>query len=141
MTSSDTLIEHHRIVALTLKYAMALDTKDWDSLIACFAPDAILRTRLATVAFQGHSSIRQGMAEITAALVGNLHSTTNHQYEIDGDEAAGTCMFVSYQWIGDTKLPGNLRLHAGRYDDRLKRIDGNWLFSDRTINLMCEHEF
>ena len=140
MTDS-TSADLDRIVALTFDYAMALDTKNWDGLVACFTPDGILRTSFSPTPFVGREGIREGMARITADIIGNLHPTSNHQYVIDGDQAHGTAIFVSYQWIGDPSIPGNYRIHAGRYFDKLVRLDSVWMFADRHINLMSKREF
>lgn len=132
------LVDRRRIEDLTFAYAIALDTKDWEALAACFAEDGILRLGVSPRVFCGRDAIRAGMAEITGHLVGNLHPTANHQYVVDGDRATGTCLFVSYQWTGATERPGALHLHAGRYRDDLVRSGDGWLIRDRTIDLQCQ---
>ena len=129
------------IIQLTFDYAIALDTKRWDDLAACFSADGILRTRFVPEPLQGHEAIKEWMNKITAEIVGNLHQTTNHQYITDAETASGTCMFVAYQWIGDSMVPGNLRVHAGRYEDHLVRVDGLWRFKNRLIDLQCQRVF
>jgi ketosteroid isomerase-like protein len=137
----DRLLDRQRIVDLTYAYAMALDTKDWEALTNCFAKDGILRLNQAQKVFEGREAIKVGMAQATASIIGNLHPTCNHRYVVESDVARGTCIFVSYQWVADTRRPGALHLHAGRYTDILAREGAEWLFRDRTIDLQCIREF
>ena len=41
MSADQSLRDHNEIIAVTYRYALALDTRDWALLKDCFTPDAI----------------------------------------------------------------------------------------------------
>jgi hypothetical protein len=57
------------------------------------------------------------------------HMMTNVTFRIEGDTAAGGCYLTYYHCKS-----GKATLQAiGRYQDELRKVDGNWLFQYRRV--------
>ena len=56
--------------------------------------------------------------------------------EIDGDRASGRCQTQEYMKIKD----GTTRAIGGLYEDKMVRVDGEWLFSERVYRIVAEYK-
>ena len=56
--------------------------------------------------------------------------------EIDGDTAWGRCQTQEYMRVKD----GTTRAIGGLYRDKMVRVDGQWLFSERIYNIVAEYK-
>lgn len=105
---------------------MAIDGRDFAGLAACFTPDGI---------WAGPKGERKGRAEIADYVemaVGHLtatqHIATNFRVETDGSSAAMHSSFIATHI-----LHGDIYQIGGRYEDRIMRDGGIWLFARRDI--------
>ncbi len=107
-----------------VRYAAAIDDRDWEAVGACFAEDAR--------ATYGGSPIGPGRAAIVAALRGWLtasastHLVGGVSIDVDGDRASAGQTAVAYRVEA-----GRLVLRGLRYSDSLRRRDGRWEITDR----------
>jgi uncharacterized protein (TIGR02246 family) len=107
-------------------YPHALDTRDFDAYAALFTEDGELT-------LQGNTS--KGRAAIKAfvsALPAEprvIHPITNLSYRIDGDTATGGAYWQDVGLVNGA--PGVLI--AGRYEDTLRRVNGEWRIAKRSI--------
>ena len=113
------------IKVLKARYADACDRNyDADTLASLFTEDAIWDGGLFGV-YEGREAIRQFFQGVPADIPFARHYMTNPIIAVDGDEATGewylfqTCTFAQ----GNQAIFG-----AGRYDERYRRVDGEWKF-------------
>jgi uncharacterized protein (TIGR02246 family) len=107
-------------------YPRALDASDWDAYAATYTEDGEL-------VLLGNSS--KGRAAIKSFLAAQpagervIHVISNLSYKIDGDTATGGAY---WQDIGNVNgAPGVVV--AGHYDDSLRKANGAWNFTKRSI--------
>lgn len=125
------LLDRQEIDDLLVRYATAVDTKDWDLYETCFTPDAFID-------YESAGGIKGKLPEVRAWLEKTLvmfpmtqHVVCNRVVEIDGD--AGTARSVFYNPMG---LPQEgarqiLFFDGGYYNDKLVRTDQGWKISER----------
>jgi uncharacterized protein (TIGR02246 family) len=107
-------------------YPHALDTRDFDAYAALFTEDGEL-------SLQGNTS--KGRAAIKAfvsALPAEprvIHPITNLSYTVDGDTATGGAYWQDVGLVNGA--PGVLI--AGRYEDTLRKVGGEWRITTRSI--------
>jgi 3-phenylpropionate/cinnamic acid dioxygenase small subunit len=118
---------------LFVRYAFALDEGDVEGIVACFAPGAALESPVLGVQ-AGDAAIR-GFAERFSAFQrkGNQlrHVMTNFAIDVDGDAARARCYLVNILTRDGKTIVGP----PGRYDCKLARHGGAWLFQHRLVVL------
>jgi 3-phenylpropionate/cinnamic acid dioxygenase small subunit len=121
------------VEAVLLRYATALDTRDWDLLRSVFVADGV-----ADYGDLG-GGVHHGVEAITAVVDRALepfsatqHLITNVVVELDGDEAAATCYLqahhVAHPPDGTTRF-----VVGGIYRDRLRRTADGWRIVHREL--------
>lgn len=127
------LRQEREIIALTVRYAWAIDHRRFEELADVFAPDA--------TADYGRLGFHQGPRAIGAAVAGALarfdrtqHIVANHQVTIEGDQAQGRCYFQAQHVI---TAPGGDRNHtvAGDYLDRFRLTADGWRIAARELRV------
>ena len=120
------------------RYMWAIDTGDIETLVGCFSADGALHSPIVG-SFSGHEAIRK-FARRFAALpqqgIQLRHLISNLVIDPDGDDAANVkCYLVVY-----VTQDGSSRLLApGRYECRLRKEAGRWVFTDRLVTM--DHEY
>lgn len=125
-----------QIRQLLARYNLAIDFGDADGWAACFAPDGVFEckgvpdgsplggryqgTDALRVYAETHRSVTKGRAR---------HWNANTMIEGDGNTATMTC-YLLVLTVG-----GPLRGVTGVYHDRLRKVDGEWRFIERSIAL------
>lgn len=150
--------DHTEILELAARYCHTVDYRDWDGLSKIFTDDVHFGTHLNSwsvhlerlpglrLALVGHDEIRgffegppgendesvrlQQRAAVQEGNVSNLHIPTVQSIEVDGDRATMLCNFT-FHYLED---PPRMTAY-GRYRDRLKKIDGQWKFAHRFIDI------
>ena len=131
-----TLEDRFAIQDLVASYSWALDTGDIDALVACFTPDA----RMIEEVFEdpdiweGHAGIRKVSEHYSNApnFPGRQHHTSQLQVEGDTDACTARSFVFVTECHGE---PPYLLRFTGYYQDKLVKIAGHWLFSERIIRL------
>jgi len=128
------LIDHNAIVAVCVRYATALDRRDWPLLRDCFEPDVI-----ADYAGIGRIVGYEGLEAVCRAalepLQASQHLLGNHAVQVTGDEADGTTYFRA-QHVRPGTPGGDNYIVAGIYTDRFVRRDHNWRISRRKLDVV-----
>ena len=107
-------------------YPHVLDTRDFDAYAALYTEDGELSLQGNTV--KGRAAIKAFVGALPAEPR-VIHPITNLSYTIDGDTATGGAY---WQDIGLTSgTPGVLI--AGRYEDTLRKVNGQWQIAKRNI--------
>ena len=120
----------NEIVSLTVKYCWALDERDWDSLSEVFSSDAY--AKYGVTEHKGIDSIIEKCQKALLPLDFSHHMVTNHVVELEGDEATCKCYFQAQHVRNST--PGGVNfIIAGKYEDELTRINGEWKISSRVL--------
>jgi len=117
-------------------YNIAGDRMRLDALAATFTEDGVLETPASTL--RGRAGIAAGLggggprsAEGAAAPTGRRptfvrHHLTTSLLDLTGpDTAAGRTYFMVFTDVGPD--------HAGFYVDKLRKVDGAWLFEHRRV--------
>ncbi|MEP3278157.1 MAG: nuclear transport factor 2 family protein [Stappiaceae bacterium] len=128
MDETQIWLEKLKIQELLSHYVQTLDGRDPEGWAKTFTVDGVFQ--MGDVSVVG----RTKLAAIAKALnehVGTRHVTTSPCYEINegGGSAQGQITMVA-----TIATPKGYRIFAaGRYVDRLKKIDGEWLLARRQV--------
>ena len=125
--------DRRAIIDLTVAYCWALDTADWGRLAEVFVPDAT-----ANLGGSDHDGLPDIVGRITTALgrySDSQHMVTNHEVEVDGDEATCRC-YLQAQHVHGDPLDGRNYAVGGRYEDRLVRTADGWRIAHRDLIVM-----
>jgi hypothetical protein len=120
------LYDRARITDVVTRFAVALDTRDWALHRTCFAE---------TVTFDypasgGHRVLKAiDLADTSPPFFEHFdatqHLSTNHQIEIDGDQAICTSTLHA-RHFRSSERPEPLQVQIGYYRNHLQRQDGDW---------------
>jgi 3-phenylpropionate/cinnamic acid dioxygenase small subunit len=131
------LVDRLAIQELVVRYAWAIDTKDWAALDSVFLPDAWLDYSSNPGGAVGHyPEIRAWLEKSLAPFPVTQHLVTNIDATIDGDRA--TCRTMVYNPMGAATREGPLHFFflGGRYDDELVRTADGWRIAKRVETLL-----
>jgi hypothetical protein len=121
-----------QITKLLLRYAHAVDRRDYDAIARCYWPDAT--DEHAT--FQGNAiDYVAWLREVLPALAVSTHQFTNMLVDVESQNAASSetyCLNVSVFASADDS-PDRLTTAMLRYLDRFERRDGEWRISERRV--------
>ncbi len=128
MADLATLLAERDIGRALIRFARAMDARDWDVVRAIMAPDATgelgtgpLATPDAVIGCIRHYLDKCGP---TQHLLGNL------LVEVDGDHATSQC-YVSDMHLGTGDKAHVTFSTLGDYHDQWRRIDGAWRITHR----------
>lgn len=114
------------IRALDARYCRLLDDGRWDELMEVFTEDGEFDGLSHP---KGQSEMRAFFASLASGgLTSFWHFVTNFDIEVDGDTATAR----SFLWQPCVQN-GEPWVAAGRYDDRVVRVDGRWLFRVKKV--------
>lgn len=120
------------IRALLVRYATAIDTRDWDLLRSCFTDDAV--TDYGDIGrWTSVEGIAAFMQDSHAGLGATNHMISNIEVEVDGDEA--TARAYVHAVLATDGDPQSWIDSVGTYDDRLVRTPAGWRIAERTFRL------
>ncbi len=111
---------------LYAEYNYAIDEGRAADFAACFTADGYLDVGLGGPT-QGTEALAAFAAGTNQAVPGLRHSVTNLRFTVDGDDVVGQAYLLAYR----QGAAGFEVLMSGRYDDRLRRVDGAWRFARR----------
>jgi uncharacterized protein (TIGR02246 family) len=125
--------DRQMISDLFVRYTTALDAGDVETIVGCFTEDGALESPAVGV-YSGQQGIRE-FAERFARFRERgsqlRHFISNLAVQMDGDAARATCYLLNViTRNGKTEL-----MPPGRYDCRLAKVGGEWLFKHRLVVL------
>ena len=118
---------------LFVRYTMALDRGDVETIVDCFTPDGSLDSP-AVGRHAGHAAIRafaERFARFHERGAQLRHVISNLAVEIDGDRARATCYLLNVL----TRNGNSELLAPGRYECELVKSAGAWRFERRVVIL------
>jgi ketosteroid isomerase-like protein len=107
-------------------YPHALDTRNFDAYAALFTEDGELTLQGNTA--KGRAAIKEFVSALPAEPR-VIHPITNLSYTIDGESATGGAYWQDVGLVNGA--PGVLI--AGRYEDTLRKVNGDWRIAKRSI--------
>lgn len=118
---------------LFVRYTTALDAGDVETVVGCFTEDGSLASP-AVGTYSGRPEIRefaQRFARFRERGNQLRHVISNLAVRLDGNRATATCYLLNII----TRKGKSELLAPGRYECRLAKIDGEWLFEHRLVVL------
>jgi ketosteroid isomerase-like protein len=130
MTSQ--LEDKHAIEELIARYNQSLDGGDYAQWLACWADDAVLDGigKLLTGKAQIQAFADQYESTTRSRINGLKHYTVNIIYTVTGDKATSS----SYLQLVSATDKSVKIIFTGRYEDDLKRVNGQWQFARRKLH-------
>ena len=116
------------IAEVCVRYAYALDRKDWASVAACFVEPATFSHPGGTV--EGAEAIVARAEAALGHLDASQHLIGSITVEVVGDTATSLCYFHG-QHVREGTPGGDLYTIAGSYADRLVRTPEGWRIAER----------
>ncbi len=124
------IIDKFAIHDLLIRYATALDTRDWSLLRTCFLDDIVATYE--TIGEQhGYVEVERLCRRVLEPLAGSHHMITNITADIDGDTACTTCYLQSTHIRAEPG--GDNWVVAGFYSDVVVRTDEGWRIARRSL--------
>jgi uncharacterized protein (TIGR02246 family) len=121
---------------LFVRYTTALDAGDVETIVGCFTEDGALESPAVGV-YAGRAGIRafaERFAKFRERGSQLRHFISNLAVQVNGDEARATCYLLNViTRNGKTEL-----MPPGRYDCKLAKVAGEWLFRHRLVVLDAE---
>ena len=128
----DQLEEKQKIVDLTIAYTWIIDHGPRERLREIFTEDAVFI--IDTRHLNGIDEIRGKIERTLGGLSASQHIVSNHQVSIDGDTATSRCYLHAQHTLNGTE-GGDNYVMAGRYIDKLVRVDSAWRIAERQLML------
>ena len=128
-TELDQLQDERDIIAVGVRYAIAVDAKDWDSFRSCFTADASGDYSVHVPTYEALEANARRLIPVTVTH----HAVTNFQVTVDGDRATSRCHLVAFHYREGTP-GGDTFTIRGVYSDRLVRTPDGWRISYRRLD-------
>jgi ketosteroid isomerase-like protein len=130
MSQDDIARDKAAIAELIARYNYAIDHNDYQGWADTFAPDGVFVGIIGR--FAAHKELDKFIASVKSLMAAspNLrHYVTNVLPDINGNEARCT----SFLLMTSTKDGVSTIALAGEYEDRLVKLNGQWLFLERVV--------
>jgi hypothetical protein len=116
------------VVAVLIRYARAIDTKDWGLLRTCFTKDVV--SDYGDIgSWRGVRDLIRFMQDAHAGMGPTQHLLSNFQVAVDGDQATSVAYVQAVTVLASD--PQDWIDTIGIYDDQLVRVDDGWRISQR----------
>jgi 3-phenylpropionate/cinnamic acid dioxygenase small subunit len=132
------LEERSAIVDVLLRYAWAIDSKDWELLRACFTSDCEVSYGNGdsphpggVARFDSSADLVDYMRRTHQPLDGSLHRMTNIVIEATGRVTATATVYGDNLLVLRSHPEGSFYQSAGYYTDQLVKQEGRWLIASR----------
>ena len=126
------LLEHQNIKDLEIRYAVAIDSKNWPLLQSCFASDGMVDYGPEIGQHVGPDAIVAVVRGILENLDATQHLTGNYQIRVDGDEAFCVSYLHAQHYLTEAAAGLTFTL-GGIYRDTLARTADGWKIKLRKL--------
>jgi hypothetical protein len=116
---------------LLIRYAKAIDTKDYTLLDTCFLPDADIDYVSSGGIAGKYPEVRVWLEKALAIFTVTLHSLSNSEIELDGDRANGRTLVTNPMCIRDENGKQTIFTVYAYYEDELVRTADGWRIARR----------
>src|SRR5438477_9084017 len=122
------LADRAEIHDVMMRYAAAVDRRDWDMLRDCFIPELKV---LGWGEFKNRDELLEFIKRV-AIFHTTMHMMGNQCIEVDGDTAAmDTYAMLTHHHDGPDGEPLELNMSGNRYIEKVSRRDGGWVIHQR----------
>lgn len=129
----DTVLCEAEIGRLLLRYATALDFRDWDLLATCFVPEARV-TYVDTPELVGRDAVIAHCRTALERYAVTQHAITNPVVDLAPDRTSATARcYVRAEHVHAKDDRWQRWTLGGRYEDRLLRTDEGWRITERRL--------
>ena len=113
------------------RYALALDTQQWDLLDTVFTLDASVDYTSAGGVKGSFPEVKDWLVQVLSGFTMTQHLVTNRSVTVEGDTATARSYF--YNPMGMRRKDGSMALFfcGGYYHDRLARTGDGWRIVER----------
>ena len=125
----DDLLAERAITRALVKFARAMDERDWAALDALTTED--MTADVGTGPLEGRAALVENMRAFLDDCGPTQHLLGNVLIEVDGDDATSRA-YVADLHLGQGELRNETFRTLGDYHDRWRRIDGQWRIVHRT---------
>ncbi len=116
------------IQELSVRYANAMDSGKADEWLDTWTDDGVWEGGLGT--YEGKSVLVKLLDDLGVRIKGKRHVMCNFVIEGEGDKATQQCYLLVFERERSPEL-----IATGVYVDALRKVDGVWKFSRRTVKL------
>ena len=132
------LVERQAIEEVLLRYASAIDYKDYATLRTLFCDD--IRGQYGDVVVNGGDELLQWIDDMTVDKTWQHHLLSVYHIDLVSDtEAEALTYHTSHQISRDT--PDRASRIIARYQDKLRKVDGQWKIADKVMEIGWTDEF
>ena len=131
---SQSLADRAEIIDVCVRYALALDARDWPSFRSCFVPDVTAEYE-GLGPIDGLDALEEVCRQALGPLTASQHLLGNHRVELQGDEARSTC-YLQAQHVRAGLAGGDKLIVAGTYTDRFVRRPEGWRIAHRRLDVV-----
>lgn len=124
-----TLQDAYEIEQVIYRYAIAIDTRDWDLLDGCFTPDAVIQMSVAG-RYPSPADYREKAKATLATLDATHHVFSSVTVTVEGDHASAHSYYQAQHARNDL-APHSLLMIGGWVRDEFTRVGGRWLITSR----------
>lgn len=124
--STDDLVALQQLYA---RYCHAVDDGDGPAFAACFTADGVLEAPPAE-AVRGAEALHGFAVAVGTGIPGIRHQVGNVVLEGDNTDATGR----AYLYVYVAGAGGPSVMTTGRYADTLRKVDGQWRFTERRFS-------
>lgn len=124
------LLDRSAVEEVLIRYATALDTKDWGLLRTCFL-DGVVGVYETLGEVRGYDALERMCRQVLEPLAGTQHQLTNVVVTVEGATATATCYLQSTHVRAEPG--GDNWVIAGTYSDQLVRTYAGWRIARRSL--------
>jgi ketosteroid isomerase-like protein len=125
------VLDERAVVDVCIRYATAIDDRDWARLRSCFLPDAV-GIYHPDRQLRGYEEIEQVIRTAVEPLSRTQHLVGTFVVDVAGDEASSRC-YLHAQHVRAGLPGGEQHVIAGCYRDRLVRTGEGWRIRERRL--------
>ena len=129
MERRDPRADEHDIAAVLLRYATAIDRRDWDLFRSCFTADVAARYD-GLEPWPDVEAMTAFMIDAHAGMGHTMHRLSNMAIDVAGDTATARTYVDAILMAPDGQTGLN---PTGFYDDELARTAAGWRITTRTF--------
>ena len=128
---ADMMADRIEIQDLMVRYAMAVDGRDWDLYRSVFTSDAVIDYTGSGAICAPVDEMVPWLASAFTPFAGLHHNMTSHYAEVDGATARACTYYVAYHTVPDGSGGETMLQGGGHYRDRLVRTSAGWRIAHR----------
>jgi hypothetical protein len=116
---------------LCYRYALAVDSRDIDTLVRLFVPDVRVGRDLT-----GRDALRSWFTRSLRTVGATVHLVANHTIDIVDDMTADGVVYCREEV--ENRATGEWRVGMIQYSDTYRRVEDEWLFARRRLGRWYE---